>query len=45
MAKKKTPEQKGVKKVDNPNVMGLRAQVLEQPITQTLELKIGRAHV
>ena len=38
MAKKKTPEQKGVKKVDNPNVMGLRAQVLEQPITQTLEL-------
>ena len=38
MAKKKTPEQKGPKKVDNPNVMGLRAQVLEQPITETLEL-------
>ncbi len=38
MAKKKTPEQKGPKKVNNPNVLGLRAQVLEQPITQTLEL-------
>ena len=38
MAKKKNPEQKGPKKVDNPNVMGLRAQVLEQPITETLEL-------
>ncbi len=38
LAKKKTPEQKGPKKVDNPNVMGLRAQVLEQPITETLEL-------
>ncbi len=38
MAKKKAPEQKGPKKVNNPNVMGLRAQVLEQPITQTLEL-------
>ena len=38
MAKKKAPEQKGPKKVDNPNVMGLRAQVLEQPITETLEL-------
>ena len=25
MAKKKAPEQKGPKKVDNPNVMGLRA--------------------
>ena len=38
MAKKKAPDQKGPKKVNNPNVMGLRAQVLEQPITQTLEL-------
>ena len=38
MAKKKTPEQQGPKKVNNPNVLGLRAQVLEQPITQTLEL-------
>ena len=28
MAKKKPPEQKGPKKVENPNVMGLRAQVL-----------------
>jgi DNA gyrase subunit A len=38
LAKKKTPEQQGPKKVNNPNVLGLRAQVLEQPITQTLEL-------
>ncbi len=38
MAKKKPPEQNGPKKVENPNVMGLRAQVLEQPITETLEL-------
>ena len=34
MAKKKEPEQK---KYDNPNVVGLHASVLEQPITQTLE--------
>ena len=38
MAKKKTPEQNGQKKVNNSNVMGLRAQVVEQPITETLEL-------
>ena len=31
MAKKKSPEQNGPKKVDNPNVLGLQAQVLEQP--------------
>ena len=37
MAKKKAPDQ-GARKVDNPNVMGLRPEVLEQPITQTLEL-------
>jgi len=37
MAKKKPP-QEGAKKVNNPNVMGLRPQVLEQPITETLEL-------
>ena len=37
MAKKKTPaEQK--KRGADPNVMGLRAEVLEQPITQTLEI-------
>ena len=36
MAKKKLPEEGG-KKVNNPNVMGLKADVLEQPITQTLE--------
>ncbi len=36
MAKKKTPQEG--KKFDNPNVMGLHAEVLEQPITQTLEV-------
>lgn len=34
MAKKKKDE----KKTENPNVMGLHAEVLEQPITQTLEI-------
>ena len=34
MAKKKTTE---TKKYDNPNVVGLRGQVLEEPITRTLE--------
>lgn len=34
MAKKKEPESK---KFNNPNVVGLRAEVLEQPITETLE--------
>ena len=37
MAKKKAPDS-GAKKVHNPNVMGLHAQVVEQPITQTLEV-------
>ena len=37
MAKKKQPET-GAKRINNPNVMGLRPEVLEQPITQTLEL-------
>ena len=37
MAKKKGP-QEGAKRVDNPNVQGLHAEVLEQPITQTLEI-------
>ena len=37
MAKKKTPAE-SKPKVDNPNVMGLRPEVLEQPITETLEL-------
>jgi len=36
MAKKKAP-QEGKQKVNNPNVMGLRAEVLEQNITETLE--------
>ena len=34
MAKKKETE---TKKYNNPNVLGLKAQVLEQPITETLE--------
>ncbi len=34
MAKKKTTE---TKKYDNPNVVGLQGQVLEQPISRTLE--------
>ena len=34
MAKKKQEEKK---KYDNPNVLGLQAEVLEQPITETLE--------
>ena len=37
MAKKKTPSETKTRKAD-PNVMGLRAEVLEQPITQTLEI-------
>ena len=36
MAKKKNPEENRPR-VNNPNVMGLRAEVLEQPITETLE--------
>ena len=35
MAKKKQPE---AKKFNNPNVIGLHAEVVEQPITDTLEL-------
>ena len=37
MAKKKATDQ-NKPKVNNPNVLGLRAEVLEQPITDTLEL-------
>ena len=37
MAKKKTPNENKARKID-PNVMGLRAEVLEQPITRTLEI-------
>lgn len=37
MPKKKAPDE-GVKKTGNPNVLGLRPEVLEQPITETLEL-------
>ena len=36
MAKKKPPEEKKPK-TDNPDVIGLHAEVLEQPITETLE--------
>ena len=38
MAKKKSTEESVAKRRDNPNVMGLRKEVLEQPITETLEL-------
>ncbi|MBR2667365.1 MAG: topoisomerase IV [Oscillospiraceae bacterium] len=37
MAKKKKPEEGRTHPV-NPNVMGLQAQVVEQPITETLEI-------
>ena len=37
MAKKKKT-QADRPKTDNPNVKGLHAEVLEQPITQTLEI-------
>ena len=37
MPKKKAPEAVKHRSAD-PNVMGLRAEVLEQPITQTLEI-------
>ncbi len=37
MAKKRPPKE-GEKHIDTANVMGLRAEVLEQPITETLEL-------
>ena len=36
MPKKKQPEE-ARPKVNNPNVMGLHAAVVEQPITDTLE--------
>ena len=36
MPKKKKPAE-GVKRAENPNVMGLRSAVVEQPITETLE--------
>ena len=37
MPKKKQPDE-NKPRVSNPNVMGLRAEVLEQPITRTLEI-------
>ena len=37
MARKKKQD-KELKKTDNPNVMGLHAEVVEQPITRTLEI-------
>ena len=36
MAKKKVTEQPA-RRTDNPNVMGLRGVVLDQPITETLD--------
>lgn len=35
---KKNPREEGAKRKNNPNVMGLRPEVLEQPITETLEI-------
>ncbi|MEE1480187.1 MAG: DNA gyrase subunit A, partial [Slackia isoflavoniconvertens] len=35
--KKKTKTEPKKKHVDNPNVIGLHSEVMEQPITQTLE--------
>ena len=37
MATKKTKKAPKKKRVDNPNVIGLHSEVMEQPITQTLE--------
>ncbi|MBP3521877.1 MAG: hypothetical protein J6J87_11105, partial [Oscillospiraceae bacterium] len=37
MAKKKSPDEVKHRPAD-PNVMGLRKEVVEQPITQTLEI-------
>ncbi len=37
MAQKKNPDEAKHRPAD-PNVMGLRAEVLEQPITETLEI-------
>ena len=34
---KKPKEQKPVKRAMDPNVMGLRGEVIDQPITETLE--------
>ena len=36
MPRKKNPENE-IKRYDNPDVMGLKAETLEQPITETLE--------
>ena len=38
MAKKKLPAEDAAKRGADPNVMGLRAEVLEQPIVETLEI-------
>ncbi len=37
MAKKKTTDELTVRHADNPNVMGLRGAVVDQPITETLD--------
>jgi len=37
MAKKKAPNEPAVRRTDNPNVMGLRGAVVDQPITETLD--------
>ncbi len=38
MARRKGEEDAAIKKVNNPNVVGLRAEVMEQGITDTLEV-------
>lgn len=37
MAKKKSHAEDKKPNIENPDVMGLRAEILEQPITETLE--------
>ena len=37
MAKKKQTDEQAVRHIDNPNVMGLRGAVVDQPITETLD--------
>ncbi len=38
MAKRTSKKETAKRRVDNPNVIGLHSEVLEQPITQTLEV-------
>ena len=38
MAKRTTKKETAKRRVNNPNVIGLHSEVIEQPITQTLEV-------